>query len=180
MCAGIQVTPQCPDQTVSPRHLSERWPGRRHRHGPLHGCAPQLPTLRSVLSPMRDYDIQGHGQDGAILPSALILVADSKKSSSQGKFLPLSSRLPFPRGTDMALHYPSSAFSSRNNGGNLNCLGFWGAVSPPCSECGQGPDTTESNTDVSRPCSTVVPPYGLEVIWVHHREHILGHTGKRP
>ena len=80
----------------------------------------------------------------------------------------------------MALNHPSSAFSSRNNGGNLNCSGFWGAVSPPHSECGQGPETAESNADVSRPRSAVVLPYGLEVIWIHHCEHILGQTGKQP
>lgn len=68
MCAGVQVTPQCPDQTVSPRHLSEQWPSSRHCHRSLQGCALQLPTLRCVLSPVRDCDIQEHGQDGAYSP----------------------------------------------------------------------------------------------------------------
>lgn len=51
------------------------------------------------------------GRMGPILPSALILVADSKKSSSQGKLLPPSGCLSFVRGTDTALNYSSSAFS---------------------------------------------------------------------
>jgi len=83
------------------------------------------------------------GRMGPILPSALMLVADNRKSSSQRKLPPPCSCLPFPRGTDTALNYPSSAFSSMKNGGNLNCSGFWGAVSPPHSECGQRAETAE-------------------------------------
>lgn len=106
------------------------------------------------------------GRMGPILPSALILVADSKKSSSQGKLLLPRSCLPFLRGADMALKYMSSAFS-RGNSGHLNCSEFWGARSPPHNKCGQGPETAASNTDVSHPHSAVALPYGLEVIRIH-------------
>lgn len=106
------------------------------------------------------------GRMGLILPSALILVADSKKSSSQGKLLLPSSCLHFLRGTDTAVKHMSSAFS-RGNGGHLKCSEFWGAMSPPHNKCGQGPETAASNTDVSHPHSAVVLPYGLEVIWIH-------------
>lgn len=110
VCAGTQVTPQDPDQMGSPCHLPEQWPSPGHQHGLLHGCAPQLSTLRSVLSPRKDPNIQG--RMGPVLPSVLTVVAASKKSSSQGRLLPPGSCLPFLRDTDTALNYPSSVLST--------------------------------------------------------------------
>lgn len=99
MCTGIQVISQCPDQSVSLHHLSEQWPSPHHQPGPLTGCALQLPTRKSVLSPRRDHDIQKDGADSSICSHAggrqqKKMLFTGKAPSSWKLFAPFQGVLP--------------------------------------------------------------------------------------
>lgn len=106
---------------------------------PLCSC-----QLRAVLSSITGC---GDGWTGLIFPSAPVAGVGSEKSSS------CLEALSFLRGADMALHCQSSAPSSRNNSGNLNCSGFGGA-GPTNSVRGEGTRTAEGNTGIFHPSSS--------------------------
>lgn len=83
----------------------------------------------------------------------------------------------------MALRCPPSARSSRNNSGELNCLGFWGTVTtcPPVQPTASV--VREQGVQRTTPClspnsSTVL--YRAEILLTHRCTHVLDQIGNGP
>lgn len=164
-----------------PRHLSRRWLSSRHRHGLGISTLCSCPHADLCSTPLEATEMGRMGQ--VFLP-----ICSSIRGRQQKVLLPGKAStwwLPAPsEGHRHGFALPIlSARSSRNNSGDLNCLGFWGTVTtcPPVQLTASV--VREQGVQRTTPClspnsSTVL--CRAEILWTHRCTHVLDQIGKWP